>query len=489
MSKLSTIFGSLFIILSIINIHYYVYGESSNESAELAHNDSNAIKAENPLIKLFNSLASTITHFLAKIKDSVTNLFSQSGSKSLKLVAAVLLGILLSLTPCIYPMIPITVGILQLNQSTTFIRSFMLAAAYTLGISMVFAILGFIAAIGGATFGKIQGSPLTIIPLVMLLIYLGLSMLGLYELYIPRFLQPKVGDFKGGSIIPSFIFGMASGLVASPCLSPGLLLILDYVSSISVGGSLQSYIEGFMLLFAFGIGSSLPLLIIGTISSSTKVLPRAGAWMVEIKKLVGLMLVGMAFYHVSHLTIIPHVVVLLLRAITLAGLSFYYFKDVQPFDSFKLKIFKSAIGSILIGLSVNTVKTIYKEIYRPQINDIKSMWLHDYKTASSQSEKNKKPLFIDLESSICSACKSVDKKVFQHPEIINYLSNNYMPLKINYDTNEVDYKLINEKFGPIRGFPTYLIISPEGKLLKKMGAELGDLSIDQIIKLFNEKLT
>ena len=88
---------------------------------------------------------------------------------------------------------------------------------------------------------------------------------------------------------------MANGLVASPCLSPGLLLILDYVSSISAGGSIQSYIEGFLLLFAFGIGSSLPLLIIGTISSSSKILPKAGAWMVEIKKLVGLLLIGMAY--------------------------------------------------------------------------------------------------------------------------------------------------------------------------------------------------
>lgn len=489
MSKISTIFGSLFILLTIININYSLYSAPTKTENTTGVTDSSSEK-ENPLKALFNKVITFIQDCLAKVKISITDLFSKSGSQTLRVIAAILLGILLSLTPCIYPMIPITVGILQLNKSSSLTRSFLLAGAYTFGISTVFAILGFVAAIGGATFGKIQGSPLTIIPLVILLIYLGLSMLGLYEPYIPRFLQPKTKDFKGGSVIPTFIFGMASGLVASPCLSPGLLLILDYVSSLSVGGSIKNYIEGFMLLFAFGIGSSLPLLIIGTFSSSMKVLPRAGAWMVEIKKLVGLMLIGMAFYHLSNLqAYIPYWAILLLALITFWAIGMYYFKSITPYDSNQLKIYKRIVGSLLIGISTSTAMNKYREIRSPSItSDTKTIWLNNYEAALEQSARESKLLFIDLESSVCPACKSLDRKVFKQPTIISSLETNFVPLKINYDMNEQDFKLINEKYGPIRGFPTYLIISKDKQLLKRMGSELGDLTITEILELFNSFL-
>jgi len=475
--------------LSIINTNYYLYSATTEATQNREQATSTSVptnsstKTENPLVALFNKVLTNVQEFLAKIKKSITDLFSKSGSQTLRLVAAMLLGILLSLTPCIYPMIPITVGILQLNQSSSLLRSFTLASAYTFGISTVFAILGFIAAIGGATFGKIQGSPLSVIPLAALLIYLGLSMLGLYELYIPRFLQPKVKDFKGGSIISTFIFGMASGLIASPCLSPGLLLILDYVSSISVGGSIKNYIEGFMLLFAFGIGSSLPLLIIGTFTNSMKVLPRAGAWMVEIKKLVGLMLIGMAFYHLSNLTAyIPYSIILLLLKISLIGISLYYAKSVKPYDSKELKAYKYLVALILFGTSIVVNYTSHK-LHNSSIRETKTIWLTNYETALVRAIQESKPLFVDIESSICPACKSLEKKVFKQPEIMKVLETNFVPLKINNDINEQDFNEVNNKYGPIRGFPTYLIVSKDKKLLKKMGSELGDLKITQILEL------
>ena len=119
-------------------------------------------------------------------------------------------------------------------------------------------------------------------------------------MYIPRWLQPSATSVKGGTLLSAYLFGALSGTVASPCLSPGLVLILNYVTNIS-GHHIAHYIESFGLLFLFGVGSSLPLLIIGTFSGSLHVLPKAGAWMNEVKKLVGIMLFAMAFYHLSHL--------------------------------------------------------------------------------------------------------------------------------------------------------------------------------------------
>ncbi len=142
-----------------------------------------------------------------------------------------------------------------------------------MGISLTFAALGFIAALGSCVFGELQGSPFILIPLSALLFYFGLIMFDVLQMPIPSWLQPKDSKVKGGSKRSAFIFGALSGTVASPCLSPGLILILNYVGHVSAV-SITGYLEGFFLLFIFGIGSSLPLLIIGTFSGSLSMLPK-----------------------------------------------------------------------------------------------------------------------------------------------------------------------------------------------------------------------
>ena len=122
----------------------------------------------------------------------------------------------MSLTPCIYPMIPITVGILQAQGSKSFGSNLLLASAYTLGIATTFAALGVTAAYTGAMFGaSIMSNPFFILMIVAVLTYLGFSMLGFYDMYTPKFMR-NAGAGKGGSLTSAFLFGAASGTVASP---------------------------------------------------------------------------------------------------------------------------------------------------------------------------------------------------------------------------------------------------------------------------------
>lgn len=431
------------------------------------------------------NLINFTTSTFQNIKDQVSSLFSKAGSIWMRFFAAFLLGLLLSLTPCIYPMIPITVGILQINQSSSAVRSFLIAASYTLGISLTFAIFGFIASIGGCIFGELQGSPWTIVPLAFLLIYFGLSMLDFYEIKIPRFLQPKSVGVKQGSFLSAFIFGSVSGTVASPCLSPGLLLILNYVSSLSSSSGILGYLEGFLLLFVFGIGSSLPLLIIGTFSSSSKLMPRAGLWMVEIKKLIGIMLIGMAFYHLSHLgKILSWPILVVIISISFIMLGIYYILDVKSYDSSNIKIYKRAIGTLLILGSVIFGINSYKSIKNSKtVQDIENIWLNDFDQAVEKAKQENKLIFIDLGSSYCGACKSIDSTIFVNPSVIKALKDQYISLKINYDIEEESFSKIKQLYGPIKGFPTYIIANYNNQLIKKMGAELGDLTIEQVIEL------
>ncbi|NBP59452.1 DUF255 domain-containing protein, partial [bacterium] len=142
-----------------------------------------------------------------------------TNSVALRILFALVLGILLSLTPCIYPMIPITVGVLQSQGSKSLLTNFLLSSAYTLGISTTFSLFGLLAATSGQAFGHMLANPLFIIFIVALLLYFALSLFGLYNLYIPRFLQKKHSIQGGGSFGSIFLFGLISGSVASPCLS------------------------------------------------------------------------------------------------------------------------------------------------------------------------------------------------------------------------------------------------------------------------------
>src|SRR5271156_4923609 len=238
-----------------------------------------AQKAHSPHHQTSSSWFSRISAYLEKNR-----------SLSFTLVLVFFLGLLMSLTPCIYPMIPITVGILQSQGTSSIMRNFLLACAYTCGIATTFACFGLLAAYTGQLFGALMYNPFVILLFCALLIYLGFSMLGFYEFYMPSWLQPKGNIGRGGSYIAAFTFGAISGTVASPCISPGLVLLLSIVSH------MQNVFLGFILLFIFGIGLSIPLLIIGTFSNALAHMPRAGMWMVRIKQLMGVVLLLTALY-------------------------------------------------------------------------------------------------------------------------------------------------------------------------------------------------
>jgi len=429
--------------------------------------------------KVISWFHTTIQH----AKQTITQLFTSTGSSLIRSVAAFLLGILLSLTPCIYPMIPITIGVLQASGSSRPYKNFLLALCYTLGISITFALLGFIAAIGSCVFGEMQGSPWVIIPISLILIYFAFSMFDWIHLYIPRFLQPKANKVKGGSLLSAFAFGALSGTIASPCLSPGLVLILNYVTQISAS-HFSGYIEGFLLLFLFGIGSSLPLLIIGTFSGSMHFLPKAGAWMVEIKKLVGIMLICMAFYQLSHLErLLPWYLFVWVIVLSFVALGVYYFASVSASDKKGMRRYKNFMGTVLIVIAclmmVQGQKAVFDHWYPVRIE---SAWGHDYDAAYEKAKHENKLLFVDIGATYCASCKSMDEKIFANDKIKQALTS-FVQLKIEADIHKESYEALKKGYGMyIEGYPTYLVIDPKSNtVVKKWSIELDQLSIDAIV--------
>jgi cytochrome c-type biogenesis protein len=213
------------------------------------------------------------------------------GSPVAAIGAAFIGGVLVSLSPCVYPMIPIVsayVGSKSAGEKTR-LKSFLLSFLYVVGMAAVYSLLGMIAALSGSFFGQISTNPWALLIVGNVLILFALNILEVVP--FPTWLSRGSMEPAVGGAIGAFLVGAASGLVASPCTSPVLFGLLTYVAanhSIVFGGS---------LLFAFSIGMGILLIVVGTFSGLAATLPKPGPWIVRVKKLLGLLMLGLAEYY------------------------------------------------------------------------------------------------------------------------------------------------------------------------------------------------
>ncbi len=417
------------------------------------------------------------------LKHSLSSLLEHTHSFPIQVILSLLLGFLLSLTPCIFPMIPITIGILQGSGGNSRRKSLFIASAYTLGVSTTFACLGLLIASGGLAFGQFTRSPFFILSLVTFLSYLALSMFGLYDMHVPSFLKKRAQKkSEQGSIFSAFIFGALSGTIASPCLSPGLALIL------TIAATIGNKILAFFLLFAFGIGSALPLLIIGTFSSSLHIFPQAGMWMIEVKKLFGFMLSAVCFYYSKSLLAFPIFLWLIAEFLCITGL--WYFSGISKHDSHKTKIFKKIMGILLLVGSGFFFVYAYKSEDMDQsplenslpVESETIVWHTDYQKAYNQAQEEHKKLFIVYTTDFCPSCLVLEKKILTQPTFKRALDS-FISIKID-DISFLKSLIGEHTFIPT---PTILIVDTiKNKVLKQWQ---NGISKEKTVEDFIQELT
>lgn len=393
----------------------------------------------------------------------ISNLVKTTDNLWIRLLLVFILGILVSLTPCIYPMIPITVGILHSQGTKSFWRNIARSVSYTIGMATTFACFGLLASCTGPIYGYLLGNPLFIIPMVAFLGYMGLSMFGFYEMYIPRFLQSQTTSNGTGSILSAFLFGAASGTISSPCVSPGLMLLL------SIAATLGNPFMGFLLLFVFGFGTSMPLLIVGTFSSSMGMLPQAGTWMVEVKKIFGTLLLAMCVYYLNN--IIPWYATLwIITVMCVLGGLFYLYTSLTTRSAFWKKVHTlSGIGFIVASMVVGM--NAFQETTQFGAEQA-SIWITDYQKAEALAHAQNKLVFLDFWATYCSICKEINNGILANAEVIQTLEKT-VPVKIDGTRPRSEpYASLQKKFH-ISGFPTFLLIKPEtNEVVKRWGSEL-----------------
>ncbi len=203
-------------------------------------------------------------------------------------------GVLTSFTPCVYPMIPITVGLVGGMSAGSRLRGFLLSVSYVVGLSITYAILGAMAALTGSFFGQVATDPWVNLAVGVLIILLGSAMLGAWEIRVPTVLVPRAGGGAAKGWLGALLVGATSGFVAAPCTAPALGAVLAYVAT------RRSVVFGTSLLFTFAVGMGTLLVIIGTFAGVVRNLPRAGTWMDRVRKAFGWLMVAVGVYFVFH---------------------------------------------------------------------------------------------------------------------------------------------------------------------------------------------
>jgi thiol:disulfide interchange protein DsbD len=205
-------------------------------------------------------------------------------------------GVLTSLAPCIYPMIPITAAIVggsavgetpRARSQTVF-----LTFAYVLGLSLAYASVGLFAGLTGTLFGSVSTNPWVYFAMANLLILAALAMLEVIPVRVPAWLLTRAATAgKGGSLYGVFVMGAASGLVAAPCSAPVMAAVLTWVTATKSG------VLGFIYLFVFSLGMCTLLILVGLFSGTVARLPKAGAWMIWVKRIFALIMLAVAEYY------------------------------------------------------------------------------------------------------------------------------------------------------------------------------------------------
>ncbi len=407
-------------------------------------------KINNNIFDKLNDEKSQVKEVANQNSNAITSTLASSGFL-LSLLFVFLGGLALNLTPCVYPLIPITIGFFGGQSEGSTKKLFLMGLFFVIGMALTYSVIGVVTALSGSVFGSLLQNNFVIISISLIFVILSLSMFGLYEIQMPNSLVAKAGGAKNG-YYGAFFMGLTMGIVAAPCIGPFVLGLVTFVAAKA------DPVYGFIMFFVLALGLGFPYLILAVFSGKIKKLPRSGEWMNSVKHIFGFILLGMALYFL--LPILPkNISGLIIPVFLIITAIFILFFDKLANNIKGYRLFKIIFS---IGLIV-----VAAFILLPQKkNEI------NWKTFSENSLPQKnvasgKGVIIDFYADWCIPCKELDASTFTDPNVIK-LSENFIPLKANMTkTLSPDVEKLREKYNII-GVPTVLIINSKGEEVKRI---------------------
>jgi thiol:disulfide interchange protein DsbD len=363
-------------------------------------------------------------------------------------------GLALNLTPCVYPVIPLTVGYFGRQSSGSKGRLFALAAIYVLGMATMYSILGVVAALSGRLFGSMLQNPWVLTAIAAALVAMALSMFGIWEIRMPTALMNRAGARAG--VAGAYGMGLFVGVVAAPCIGGFIVGLLAFVAA------RQDPYLGFLFFFVLSLGLGLPYLFLAAYSGRLARLPRAGEWMEGVKKIFGWILLAMAAYFLRSVVppplgkwLLPLVLVIGAVAILVTRLGLRW-----PI--------KAGAAVVLIGIAIFFVPRELK----------------GWQPYAAQAVGAGRPAVIDFSADWCLPCLELEKKTFSDPRVAEALSRRALLKADMTKMGSPEAVALAERFG-ILGVPTIIFLDGEGKErqdLRLVGFENADRFLERLAK-------